>query len=120
MPARAATILYFIADNAPTKEEAAAAAQLGTRRFRCVRFIGPDHTVEPCDAVAGAVPPQYAHLPRADASQGSGEGTAENSGGAPVASGSEDRTGDDAETAQEQLFQEPEAEPKVPRGRRQR
>ncbi len=62
-------VLYFIADSSPTEEEAAAAAKLNTRMFRNVSLYQEDHTLEPCDAVAGLAPKAYLAkgIPRADA-----------------------------------------------------
>ena len=60
-------ILFFIAGEAPTKEESAAAEALGTKMFRNARYVNSEHSPEPCDAVAGLVPPAYAKLPLAAA-----------------------------------------------------
>lgn len=54
-------ILYFIAGPNPTETELQAAKQLGTSRFRVARLAEND-PVEPCDAVAGAVPEAYKNL----------------------------------------------------------
>lgn len=60
-------ILFFIAGEAPTKEESAAAEALGTKMFRNARYVNSEHSPEPCDAVAGLVPPAYAKFPLAAA-----------------------------------------------------
>ena len=60
-------ILFFIAGEAPTKEESAAAEALGTKMFRNARHVNSEHSPEPCDAVAGLVPPAYAKFPFAAA-----------------------------------------------------
>lgn len=62
-------ILFFIAGEAPTKEESAAAEALGTKAFRNARYVSNETSLEPCDAVAGAVPPAYAKFPVAKAEQ---------------------------------------------------
>lgn len=62
-------ILFFIAGEAPTKEESAAAEALGTKMFRNARYVNSEHSPEPCDAVAGLVPPAYTKFPVAKAEQ---------------------------------------------------
>lgn len=62
-------ILFFIAGEAPTKEESAAAEALGTKMFRNARYVNSEHSPEPCDAVAGLVPPAYAKFPVAEVAQ---------------------------------------------------
>ena len=62
-------ILFFIAGEAPTKEESAAAEALGTKMFRNASYVNSEHSPEPCDAVAGLVPSAYAHFPVAEVAQ---------------------------------------------------
>jgi hypothetical protein len=59
-------VLFFIAGPVPTEAELAAAEQLGTKMFRNAAQVTKDDAVEKCDAVAGAVPPSYAKLPRVE------------------------------------------------------
>jgi hypothetical protein len=66
-PMKRKRILFFIAGEAPTKEESAAAEALGTKMFRNARHVNSEHSPEPCDAVAGLVPPAYAKFPLAAA-----------------------------------------------------
>jgi hypothetical protein len=62
------SILFFIASFQPTDEEFAAAAKLGTTKFRNVSAVNPEENPEPCDAVAGLAPDNYLkQFPRADA-----------------------------------------------------
>lgn len=55
--------LYFIRGSIPTKEEREAAKKLGITAFRNAQLAAdPSDPIEPCDAVAGAVPDRYAKL----------------------------------------------------------
>ena len=55
--------LYFTQGAIPTKEEREAAKKLGITAFRNARLAAdPSDPIEPCDAVAGAVPDRYAKL----------------------------------------------------------
>lgn len=59
-------ILYFIAGMVPTHADKVDAATLPYKvSFRNARMIDPEHPLEPCDLVAGDVPPSYAKIPRA-------------------------------------------------------
>lgn len=68
-PVKRKRILFFIAGEAPTKEESATAEALGTKMFRNARYVNSEHSPEPCDAVAGLVPPAYAKSPVAEVAQ---------------------------------------------------
>lgn len=59
-----AKVLYFVAGSAPSAEDRARAAKIGTTKFR--NALLASGIPETCHAVAGAVPESYAHLPRAD------------------------------------------------------
>lgn len=54
-------VLYFVAGMVPTEAERAAAASLGTSRFRNARLAGQG-PIEKCDAVAGLVPKAYREI----------------------------------------------------------
>lgn len=57
-----AVILYFVEGPAPKADDFLKAASLNaTVKFRNALAVDPDHGgIEPCDGVAGAVPPVYA------------------------------------------------------------
>ena len=55
-------ILFFIKDQVPTKEELEEAAKIGTKAFRCAKFVGKTSPIEKADGYFGAVPPEYLHL----------------------------------------------------------
>jgi len=56
--------IFFIDGMVPTPDDKTQAAALpGRVTFRNVRFIDPTHHLEPCDFVAGLVPPSYAKIP---------------------------------------------------------
>jgi hypothetical protein len=60
-PTKLPFILFFLADAVATPKELAAASKIrGRIGYRNAQYVDPDHGCEPCDGVAGAVPPQYA------------------------------------------------------------
>ncbi len=63
------SVLFFIAGSAPTVEESAAAAKLGTAKFRNASQVTLGDAVERCDGVAGCVPTSYLKFPRVDVVQ---------------------------------------------------
>lgn len=68
-------ILYFTRGFRPTDEERAEAEALGADvQFRNARFAGGK--VEPCDAVAGKIPPAYDEFPRAQPGKAGAQATA--------------------------------------------
>lgn len=52
-------VLFFFAGMIPTKAEEEAAGTLGLVRYRNGAMATKEGKIEKCDAVAGAVPPQY-------------------------------------------------------------
>jgi len=60
-------VLYFVNGYAPTKEEFDAAMALPFQVcFRNAQMVSADHTVEPADAVGGAIPRAYKDMPTID------------------------------------------------------
>lgn len=55
-------LLFFIKDQVPTKEELEEAAKIGTKAFRCAKFVGKTSPIEKADGYFGAVPYEYQHL----------------------------------------------------------
>lgn len=60
------TTLYFIKGSSPTAEELADAATYGTKMFRNASQVQDTDRPEKCDFVAGAIPPAYAAIPKAE------------------------------------------------------
>jgi hypothetical protein len=58
-PRKHCKILYFTKGMVPTDEELAEAEALGTKAFRCSRFVGITSPIEKCEAVYGDVPKRY-------------------------------------------------------------
>ncbi len=67
MTEKTPTILFYIAGPAPTETELAAAAKIGTKRFRNAQRYVEGEALEACDAVAGCAPAAYLKkYPQAD------------------------------------------------------
>lgn len=61
-------VLFFLAGMVPTPEELVEAGKLRARvGYRNASVVSPEDAPEPCDGVAGKVPPTYRKFPTADA-----------------------------------------------------
>lgn len=60
-------VLFFLAGMVPTPQELADAGKLRARvGYRNASVVQPEDAPEPCDGVAGAVPPTYKKFPTAE------------------------------------------------------